>query len=205
MKPRPVRRGACVALGLLGLALAGPAAAATAYVTDQLRLGVHAAADTSDRPFTNLSSGEAVEVLEQNLSYARVQLADGRQGWVRAAFLVDEEPARRRVARLEAERDRLARELTELAASQDGSGERLARAEQARTLAEQKLSAAEQELAQLREANTALRARLAPDRLSLPVIGLVAALVGLFAAGFALGWWRMDRRIRRLYGGFRPY
>ena len=32
--------------------------AETAYVTDMLRLGVHAAADTSDRAFVNLESGD---------------------------------------------------------------------------------------------------------------------------------------------------
>jgi SH3 domain protein len=204
-------KGRCAAAGLLAavpigaLLLGGPVLAATAYVTDELRLGVHAAADTSDKAFTSLSSGDAVEVLERNRSYARVRLGDGREGWVRVAFLVDDEPARRRVARLESERDRLAQELTELAASQDGSGERLARAEQARVAAENKLRSAQQELAQLRQANDELRAQLAPGRLSLPVAGFIGALLGLFVAGLALGWWRMDRRIRRLYGGFRPY
>ena len=42
--------------------VAGSAIAAPAYVTDKLRLGVHAAADTSDRPFTNVSSGDRVEI-----------------------------------------------------------------------------------------------------------------------------------------------
>ena len=76
---------------------AGVAAAETAYVTDSLRLGLHAAPDTSDRPFENLVSGTAVEVLERNPNYARVRLADGREGWVKATFLVDAKPAAARV------------------------------------------------------------------------------------------------------------
>ena len=81
----------------------GAADAETVYVTDSLRLGLHAAADTSDRPFDNLVSGTAVEVLERNSNYARVRLADGREGWVKATFLVAEKPAAARVLELEAE------------------------------------------------------------------------------------------------------
>src|SRR5688572_21116916 len=91
---------------LFGLALGAWvsfASAETVYVTDSLRLGLHAASDTSDRPFENLVSGMAVEVLERNPNYARVRLADGREGWVKATFLVGEKPAAARVAELEAE------------------------------------------------------------------------------------------------------
>ena len=79
------------------------AAAETAYVTDSLRLGLHAASDTSGRPFENLISGAAVEVLERNTNYARVRLVDGREGWVKAMYLVTLKPAAARVAELEAE------------------------------------------------------------------------------------------------------
>jgi hypothetical protein len=54
---------------LLAVALflwAGGALAETAYVTGSLRLGLHRASDTSDRPFENLISGVALEVLERN-------------------------------------------------------------------------------------------------------------------------------------------
>ena len=61
------------------------------------------ASDTSDRPFDNLVSGTAVEVLERNPNYARVRMADGREGWVKATFLVAEKPAAARVLELEAE------------------------------------------------------------------------------------------------------
>ena len=46
-------------------------------------------------PFENLISGAAVEVLERNTNYARVRLADGREGWVKAMYLVDSEAGRR--------------------------------------------------------------------------------------------------------------
>src|SRR5688572_33450550 len=90
-------------LPAVSLVLCAAASAETAYVTDVLRLGIHATADTSDRAFENLVSGTAVEVLERNPNYARVRLADGREGWVKATFLVAEKPAAARVLELETE------------------------------------------------------------------------------------------------------
>jgi len=90
-------------LPAVSLVLCVVASAETAYVTDSLRLGIHGAADTSDRAFDNLVSGTAVEVLERNSNYARVRLTDGREGWVRATFLVATKPAAARIAELEAQ------------------------------------------------------------------------------------------------------
>src|SRR5262245_15247018 len=90
----------CLALG----AWIGSASGETLYVTDVLRLGIHAAPDTSDKPFENLVSGTPLEVLERSSSYAHVRLADGRDGWVKATYLVADMPAAARVLELEAER-----------------------------------------------------------------------------------------------------
>ena len=65
----------------------------TAYVPDPLRLGLHQAADTSDRPFRNLESGQELEVLSRTQYYANVQLPDGTRGYVKAGFLVSDKPA----------------------------------------------------------------------------------------------------------------
>jgi SH3 domain protein len=195
--------GLCLAISS-GL-MAGLAAAETAYVTDKLRLGVHTAADTSDRAFTNLDSGDALEVLERRGSYARVRLEDGREGWVRRVFLVSDEPARRRLVLLEAERDALARELTELAASTANSGDQLGQLRSAAAEARQGQRAAESQLAIARRENQELRNQLSPERLSLTLfIGLGAGL-GLLLLGFLLAWWWLDRRSRQRHGGLRVY
>ena len=89
------------------------ALAETAYVTDTLRLGLHRAADTSDRPFRNLESGQEMEVLSRTQYYAEVQLPDGTQGYVKAGFLVSNKPAKLVVAETQAEVDRLTNELEE--------------------------------------------------------------------------------------------
>ena len=100
---------------LIGVFLLLPfaAAAETAYVTDNLRLGLHAAEDTSDRAFRFLESGQAMEVLVRDRNYANVRLPDGAEGWVKAAYLVDEKPAKLIVAETSAERDALIAELEE--------------------------------------------------------------------------------------------
>jgi len=82
--------------GLLFLPLL--AGAQTAYVTDNLRLGLHQAADTSDRAFRSLDSGQELEVLSRDRNYAQVRLPDGTEGYVKVAYLVDDKPAKLIVA-----------------------------------------------------------------------------------------------------------
>ena len=67
-------------LTAVALFASAAASAETAYVTGNLRLGLHAASDTSDRPFESLLSGTPMEVLERRTNYARVRLADGSLG-----------------------------------------------------------------------------------------------------------------------------
>lgn len=100
-------------LGITMLLVPLFAAAETAYVTDNLRLGIHQAADTSDRAFRMLESGQALEILSRDRNYANVQLPDGVQGYVKAAYLVDDKPAKLIVVETMAERDALAAELEE--------------------------------------------------------------------------------------------
>ena len=97
------------AFGLPQLALAE-----TAYVTDNLRLGLHQAEDTSDRAFQTLESGQELEILSRTTNYAHVSLPDGTRGYVKAAYLVDEKPAKLIVAETQAEVDRLQGELETL-------------------------------------------------------------------------------------------
>ena len=66
------------------------AEAQTAYVTDVLRLGLHREADTSDRAFQTLQSGQEMEIITRNVNYAQVRLPDGTSGYVKAAYLVSE-------------------------------------------------------------------------------------------------------------------
>jgi SH3 domain protein len=191
----------CLALG----AWAASAGAETVYVTDSLRLGLHAAPDTSDRPFDNLVSGTAVDVLERNSSYARVRLADGREGWVKATFLVAEKPAAARVLDLEAEIG--------------GFEHAAAAAKTARAAAEHELAGLRSELQattgstesiketieRLKRESRAHEERLDGYRYALPLAWVIPAVGVALVGGFLLGLWWLDAWIRRRHGGFRVY
>ena len=99
------------------LLLSGTAAAETAYVTDLLRLGLHQAEDTSDRAFRTLESGQEVDIQSRTRNYAFVQLPDGTQGYVKAAYLVTEKPAKLIVAEAQAESQRMSQEMEQLRAA----------------------------------------------------------------------------------------
>ena len=87
------------------------AGAETAYVTDNLRLGLHQATDTSDRAFRTLESGQELEILSRDRNYASVRLPDGALGNVKVAYLVFDKPAKLIVAETQAALDALQSEL----------------------------------------------------------------------------------------------
>lgn len=181
------------------------AAAETAYVTDTLRLGIHAASDTSDRPFDNLVSGTAMEVLERNANYARVRLGDGREGWVRATFLVTTKPAAARIAELEGEIATLAGDVAAAKEAQRAAEQELGRLTEQTRATTGSAEAIEDTVARLQAANRAYEQRLDAYRYTLPVAWVVLATVVALVAGFLGGLWWLDSLIRRRHGGFRVY
>jgi SH3 domain protein len=181
--------------------VAAGAAADTAYVTDILRLGIHEAADTSDKAFDNLVSGTPVEVLERSTSYARVRLADGREGWVRSTFLVTEKPAAARIAELTAE---LEAAQTQAAAAK--TAQSAAEHELSRVLSQTgSVAALTADVERLEAENASYAERLEGYRQTLPLVWVLLAVVVSLAAGFAAGLWWLDALIRRRHGGFRVY
>jgi len=189
-------------LWVIGLApvLAG---AETAYVTDVLRLGIHQAEDTSDRPFDNLVSGTALEVLERAPNYARVRTPDGREGWVKSAYLVVEKPAQARIAEAEAEAQRLRAELAAVKNAHD-EAETTADALSRQVAATADSDAAIREtLERLKSENTSYAEQLDAYRGALPLAWVGAAIFVVLVAGFVAGWWWLDASIRRRHGGFR--
>jgi SH3 domain protein len=181
------------------------AAAETAYVTDNLRLGLHAAEDTSDRAFRFLESGQAMEVLIRDRNYANVRLPDGTEGWVKSAYLVDEKPARLIVAETMAERDRLAAELEaarEAFAEPAAAIERLEN--EAANLSAQ-LDEAETQIAALQEESASIEKLKERYRGSVPLVWVGGVILVCLVAGFLVALWWVDRRSRKLHGGIRIY
>ncbi len=192
-------------LGILLALLPLAAAAETAYVTDTLQLGLHRAADTSDRAFRTLESGQVLEILTRDRYYAHVRLPDGTVGYVKAAYLVSDKPAKLIVAESHAEQERLAQEITTLKQQFAGPAETIGALEA--QVAEQKATI-EKNLAQvadLLEQNQAYAERAAQYQYSLPISWVGAALAVCLFAGFMGGWWWLDYRSRRRHGGVRIY
>lgn len=184
---------------------ASQAAAETAYVTDILQLGLHAAEDTSDRPFRSLQSGAELEILTRVPNYALVETANGEQGWVKSAYLVDERPARHRVAEVEAALEIMRDELESAQmARQEAEQEatRLGLNIEARANSSE---AVLDTLERLKSETEDYEQRLETYRGSIPLAWVVAALVLALVGGFFAGMWALDAMIRRRHGGFRVY
>ena len=179
--------------------------AETAYVTDQLRLGVHNAPDTSDRPFASINSGDRVEILDENQYYARVTIPDGREGWVKKNYLLEDKPAVLVLAEVEKARDDAIAELGSLKTSLQDRESRVSEIEQEFRSKQEQTRAEQQELTELREERVELMAELDAYSFAVPgrvfFIGAAASAV----AGFLVAWWWFDWRSRARHGGFRVH
>jgi SH3 domain protein len=189
----------------VSLMLCAVASAETAYVTDVLQLGIHAAADTSDRAFDNLVSGTAVEVLERNSGYARVKLADGREGWVRSTYLVTTAPAATRIAELETQVANLESAATAAKAAQSTAEQELRRVTTQFQAETGSTATIEETLERLQAENLEYEQRFESYRYALPLRWVAVAGVVVLVAGFLAGLWWLDALIRRRHGGFRVY
>jgi hypothetical protein len=193
-----VRRPAALLLALL----AAKGVADTAYVSDELVLGVYADPNNQGQRLATLHSGSSVETLEQNGEFTQVRLNDGTTGWVKSAFLTPKEPAVVRVKQLEEELDR-AHATTALA-------EAAARSEVAQL--KQELAARQSELDAVRSGGSAPAAPAAPAPGPIipaaatrwAAIAGVGILIGL-ACGFWLGYATLARRVRHKFGGIKVY
>ncbi len=166
----------------------------TAYVSDDLVLGVYAQQDGQGSRLATLHSGASVAVLSTSGDYTQVRLGDGTTGWVKTAFLVAHEPAAARVKELEDELSRTRAAPAELAEAAANS--------EAQQLKHQ-LAAVQAELAALRAAPTTSGGMPAPAQSPWQLV-LAAALLTL-AFGFWLGYATMARRVKRKFGGIKVY
>ena len=179
--------------------------AETGYVTDKLILGLHQAEDTSDRAFRSLESGQAVEILSRDRNYAHVQLPDGAQGYVKAAYLVYEKPAKLIVAEAQAEAARLASELEEIRQAFSGPAATIEALQQKSTDLQAQLDDRTAQLAEIGTQNDDLRSRQQDYRYSLPLSWVAGAIGACLIAGFLCGLWWVDQRSRKRHGGIRIY
>jgi hypothetical protein len=199
-----VKRPAALLLALL----AARGVAATAYVSDELVLGVYAEENNQGQRLATLHSGTSVETLAQSGDFTQVRLSDGTTGWVKTTFLTPTEPAVVRVKHLEEELDRIRATTPALA-------EAAARSEVERL--KQELAARQSELDAARSGGASqaaaalpapgpgpLAAIQAPAGTLWQLIAGIALVIGL-ACGFWLGYATLARRVKNKFGGIKVY
>ncbi|MBV8784323.1 MAG: TIGR04211 family SH3 domain-containing protein, partial [Gammaproteobacteria bacterium] len=86
------------------------------YVVEQLVVSLNGSPDGSGERVGTLKSGDRVELLERSGEAAHVRTPEGREGWLKAAYLSAEAPLRPRLAQSEAELARVRAELAQLRA-----------------------------------------------------------------------------------------
>ena len=192
--------------------------AATAYVSDELVLGVYAEQNGQGQRLATLHSGANLETLSVAGEFTKVRLTDGTTGWVKTTYLTTREPATARVKQLEEELDRSRATTPALAEAAARSEVLQLRRELAAKQAE--LDAANGIRATLPAADvpaasagdtvpgtaapagaSAGASTASSGHLWMAVLAVLAAA----AAGFGLGYATLARRVTQKFGGIKVY
>ncbi len=190
---------------LLFVVLPYAAMAETAYITDNLRLGLHQAADTSDRAFRTLESGQELEIISRDRNYANVRLPDGVQGYVKAAYLVFEKPAKLIVSETQSANEDLQQELENTKAAFAAPAATIDSLEHLVAQSNAELEDSAARLAELTAENENYQDRYGQFRYSLPFKWVGGAMFVCTLGGFLFGLWWIDYRSRKRHGGIRIY
>ena len=172
---------------LLSLLASVTVAAETAYVTDQLRLGLHLAPDTSDRAFRMLESGQEMEIVQRSGNYAFVRLPDGTEGYVKAGFIVIEKPAALIVQETLARAEAAETQAAELRAAFAEPEQTISTLESDIQRLQQALDTASEETDVLKTENERLVSREARFKYSVPYTWVAGAAFICLLGGFLLG------------------
>ena len=197
---------------LLSALPAARVTAATAYVSDELVLGLYAEQNNQGQRLATLHSGARVETLGVNGEFTEVRLNDGTTGWVKSAYLTTREPATVRVKLLE-------EELDQRRATTPALAEAAARSEVEQLKRELAIKQSALDDAQRAPAAPAAASGLATPSGASPggaTAGISAATaVQLWtwvlsiplalACGFWLGYAALARRIKHKFGGLKVY
>jgi hypothetical protein len=197
-----VKRLAALLLALLSMR----GVAATAYVSDELVLGVYAEQNSQGQRLATLHSGTSVETLAQNGDFTQVRLSDGTTGWVKSAFLTANLPAVVRVKQLEEELDQ--RRATTPALAEAAARREVERLQSELAAKQGELDAARAEGAARVTASPPMSGPLAAIQAAAaprwPMIAGISVALGM-AVGFWLGYATLARRVRDKFGGIKVY
>ena len=190
---------------LLFVVMPFTAMAETAYITDNLRLGLHQAADTGDRAFRTLESGQELEIISRDRNYASVRLPDGVQGYVKAAYLVFEKPAKLIVTETQNANEQLQQELESTKAAFAAPAATIDSLEQLVAQSKAALDDSTARVAKLTAENEDYQDSYGQFKYSLPFKWVGGAMFVCLLGGFLFGLWWIDLRSRKRHGGIRIY
>ena len=183
-----------------------PAVASSAHITDRLLAGLYASANNQQKPIQLLASGTPVELLANKGDFVKVQLVDGKTGWVEKRFLSEDTPAKVRLLALQGK-------YRQLQARLDLAEERLA--DNAKALPDSKLETtiASEPLTEVLPSTEAETLALPQQRVeeaaakdsSTNYSIVLLALLFLLCSGlsFFFGLRLQDQRQLKRHGGFR--
>jgi hypothetical protein len=202
-------------LCLLVIALAAPGVRADpTYVIEQLVVSVTSTSDAESERVGQVKSGDKLEVIEREGDQTHVKLSNGRDGWIKSAYLTSDPPLQTRLTERTAEVEKLKQDADKLRQQDDKL--------------KQDVSRLESQLAASRVARTATPDSPPPPATSdapplpapihdtvflqspvhpgdTPWLLLLGSSAVMLLVGFAAGWKTLDSRIRRKYGGLRIY
>ena len=124
-----------------------------AYVIDKLLVGIHETKDPDSAIVKVIATGAALEVIKREGDAANVREAGGAAGWIDAAYLSIELPARQRVAELEKSKIALEDKLKQLEGAARGGAPGAA------------VALASAEIDSLTKENTELKGKLSDEKL----------------------------------------
>lgn len=83
------------------LLLLWPIVGYSAHITDKLLAGMYAKPSSAEQPVQLLPSGTPVELIGEQDGFVKVELVDGKVGWVEKRFLSEDKPAKVRLLALQ--------------------------------------------------------------------------------------------------------
>jgi len=152
----------------LMITLGGNAWAATAYVTDELKITLRTGESSNHKILRMLPSGARLEVLETNTQtgYSRVRTPGGTEGYVLTRQLLKQPVARDQLAKLQQEVDALKKAPGELSKEVTDLKAQLSKLQAEHKTLQREKQAVEQELVSLQR-TSANAVRIANERNSL--------------------------------------
>jgi hypothetical protein len=182
------------------------------YVHDKLVLNVYAEPTQGSSRVATIETGDAVEVVERVDNFVRVQLDDGREGWVGANYLSAEPPAIVRLRELRMSADasteppkQLTDEIARLKKQNGALQSEVADLKKQLAAAPPVSEAAAPAVHEMPEpvAAPAPQPMVVVDRSH--AWAWVLAVIAAGAGGFAAGYQTLGRRVRARFGGVKVY